>query len=225
MKHGNPSKILAASTLLAILALFCFSQMAESLTPLPTVVSVEPQASTARVAETLTVNISISNVENLYGLDVTLSWNNSILQVLSSVSTLGVESHPGGVLHEAAGAPISFVEDTASQETGEYHVVATSQSPADSFNGTGTIATLTFNVTRVGRSPLTLYSELANHPPPDETAVFIEHQDVGGSVDVVIPEFPTAAALVVLVVAATAVLLLSKRRLRKTSASLVERGR
>ena len=183
-----------------------------------TVVSVEPAQSNVRVGETVTLNITISNVENLYGVDVTFNWNNSELQLQSATSNLGVESHPQGVLHEASGMPIIVAEENASQEIGEYHLVATSQGTADSFNGSGTIATLTFNVTSLGHSEIRLTSELADHPQPGETtSEFITHNDVGGSVDAAtIPEFPEVAVLLLLAVFVTAAMVFSKKNSRKT---------
>jgi hypothetical protein len=182
------------------------------------VVSVVPAQSNVRVGETLTVNITISNVENLYGIDVTFNWNRSTLQLQSATFNLGVEYHSNGVLHEASGSPIIVAEGNASQETGEYHIVATSQGTADSFNGSGTIATITFNVTGTEHSKLSLTSELADHPMPGETtSEFIAHNDVGGSVDsAAIPEFPKVAILMLLAVFVTAALLFSKKIFKKT---------
>ena len=184
-----------------------------------TFVSVVPAQSNARVGETLTVNITIGNVENLYGLDVTFNWNSSVLELQSATSNLGVESHSNGVLHEASGSPVIVAEDIASQETGEYHLVATSQGTADSFNGNGTIATLTFNVTSLGRSEFGLTSELADHPLPGETtSEFITHTDVGGFVDAAaIPEFPEVAILMLLAVFVTVALLFSKKIFKKNA--------
>ncbi len=161
----------------------------------------------------MSFNVTLSNVENLYGIDVIVRWNSTALQVLSATSVLGVESHPTGVLHETVDYPIITVEDNATQEIGEYHLVATSQGSADSFNGSGTIATLTFNITNAGRSDITVQSELADHPLVGETtSELIAHNDLGGSVDAVpIPEFTEIAVLSFLVVIVSAVLLYSKK--------------
>jgi len=116
-----------------------------------TTVSVIPSSSTPRLGETFAVNITISNVQNLYGLDITFRWNASVLQVLNVNSRLGVESHPNGVLHESLpDAEIDIAEDSVSSETGEYHIAATSVNPAPSFSGSGNVAIITFNVTRLG---------------------------------------------------------------------------
>lgn len=211
MKHLNRSKrkIALLAVVFALIGVFSV-QMARSQTS-GTVISVSPQVSTGNVGETFTINITVSNVQNLYGVDVTLDWNTSILQVVTATNLLGVESHPGGVLHDS----VDITEDSASQEIGEYHLVATSVNPADSFNGSGAIATITFNVTKVGRSDLILLSELADHPLPEEVSTFIDHTDVGGSFDAVIPEFPSVFAVATLVVIVTIGLLFSKKLLKK----------
>jgi hypothetical protein len=132
----------------------------------------------------LTVDITITNVQNLYGLDVSLRWNNSVLEVLSATPHLGVESNPEGVLHEILpDASVYVGEDNASQALGDYHLIAISISPAPSFNGSGTIATLTFKVASVGHSQLSLETELADRPPLGEHSNLIEHTDVGSSID------------------------------------------
>ena len=209
----NPLSTITKAILLlsvcALLALYPISAVSAQ----GTTVKVEPSKTTPIVGETLTVNITISNVQNLYGVDVTLRWNNSALKVLSNTSLLGVESHPNGVLHEN----ILIAEASASQQIGAYTLVATSTSPAASFSGRGTIATLTFNVTSLGRSTLELETELADKPAADEPADFIAHNDVSSSVDVSIPEFPTLLALAALIVFATAAMVVSKKHIKKTS--------
>ena len=207
-------------TFVCALLVICPIQAALAQGSLGTVISVVPTQSNVRLGEILTVNITIGNVENLFGLDVTFNWNSSELHLQSATSNLGVESHSNGVLHEASGSPIIVAEDNASQETGQYHLVATSQGTADSFNGSGTIATLTFNVTSTtGHSNLGLTSELADHPLPGETtSEFIAHNDVGGSVDsAAIPEFPEVAILMLLAVFVTAALLFSKKSVKKNA--------
>jgi hypothetical protein len=194
MKYPNLSKWqILLVTVACVLVALCPIQFARSQGSSNTAVSIVPQLSSPRVGETFTVNITISNVQNLYGLDVTLNWNTSVLHVVQTQSFLGIESNPIGVLHN----PISIVEDSASQEAGEYHLVATSLNPAAPSNGNGNIATLTFNVTNPGQTELTLNSELANHPATDEVATPIDHTDVSGLVETVTPSsspFPTVSS-------------------------------
>ncbi len=182
-----------------------------------TTVSVVPSSSTPRLGETFAVNITISNVQNLYAIDVTLQWNASVLQVLNVNSRLGVESHPDGVLHESLpNAEIDIVEDSVSPETGEYHIAATSVNPAPSFSGSGNIAIVTFNVTSLGHSGLELETELADYPASGEPSNLIEHTTIAGSVNV-IPEFPSILMVAVFLVLATTAVVFSKKRLKSTA--------
>jgi hypothetical protein len=153
-------------------------------------------------------------VQNLYGVDITFSWNASVLQVLNVNSRLGVESHPDGVLHESLpNAEIDIVADTVSPETGEYHIAATSVNPASSFSGSGNVAVITFNVTNLGRVGFGLESELADHPVSGEPANFLEHTDSIGNVDI-IPEFPSILMVALFLVLATTAVAFSKKRLK-----------
>lgn len=196
-----------------------------------TTVSVSPQSSAPSVGQTLTISIQISNVQNLYGLDVALNWNPSMLSLLTNQSFVGLETYSNGVLY----SPTFFVEDSATQQTGEYHLVVTSENPASSFNGSGTIATLTFKVTSAGQSSLTVLSTLADRPAPDENSEPITHNDVSGTVDATsssttssptssstsstsptVPEFPMLAMLTVVIVLVSSAVVLSRKSLSRT---------
>ena len=196
-----------------------------------TTVAVKPSKSSPRLGETISINVTIANVQNLYALDVILQWNSSALTVVSVDLRLGVESHSDGVLHGSrlnyddstlVSGDIFVEESNASQEIGEYHLVATSiGSATNSFSGSGNIAILTFNVTSIGHSELNLTTELADYPPPDRdprVSLAIQHTDVGASVDSVIPEFPNIAILVLFLILATFALVFSKKLLKKNSA-------
>ena len=104
-------------------------------------------------------------------------------------------------------------QDSASQQAGEYNLVATSVGSAPAFSGNGVIATLTFNVTSAGATDLSLESELADHPASGETSELIEHTDTADNVTTVVPEFSSIAVIAVLITAATAALIVSKKRL------------
>jgi hypothetical protein len=179
-----------------------------------TVVRAESSISQPHVGDTLTVNVTTSNVQNLYGVDVTLNWNTSVLKVINAKSLLGVESHLEGVLHETASYPIEIFEDNASQELGEYTLVATSAGSAPAFNGNGIIATLTFNVTNTGATGLQVTSDLSDHPATGQNSKFITHTDIADSVNA-IPEYPSLIVLTLIMALATVALVVSKKRLSK----------
>src|SRR3990172_1573425 len=194
--HSQVTKAILLLSVCTLLSLYT----AQAVSAQTTTVKVEPSTTTPVVGQTLTVNITISNVQNLYGVYVTLSWNTSALKVLTNTALLGVESHPNGVLHET----IDIVEASASQQTGTYTLIATSTgSQTASFSGSGTIATLTFNVTSLGRTTLELETELADKPASGGTSNFIDHNHLSSSVYVAIPEFPTLTAIIVLIILVT----------------------
>lgn len=188
-----------------------------------TIVRALPQTNTPQVGQMLTTNLTITNVQNLYALDVTLDWNNSVLEFVSINLLLSVQAHLGGVLYgnkisdTATTGDVYVQQSNASQSIGEYHLVATSVNPADSFNGSGTIAIITFNVTSIGHAGLDLKSELADHPSPDETSNTIDHTDVAGSVESV-PEFPSIITVVLFLALAAVAIAFCKKLLKKNLA-------
>lgn len=180
-----------------------------------TTVDVVPSRNTLPLGETFSVNITISNVQNLFAVDVALSWNVSVLQVLNVDLRLGIESHPDGILHEnLPDYPIEIIENSLSSETGEYHIAATSVGPVSSFSGSGNVAIISFNVTNLGQAGFGLESELADKPVSGE-ANFIGHTQSIGNVSI-IPEFASIIAVGLLLVFATSVVVFSKKRLQHT---------
>jgi hypothetical protein len=208
------AQITKTIALLTVFALLVFLPVYVA-TAQGTTVKAQPSSNAPIVGSTFTVDITINNVQNLYGIDLSLNWNPTVLKVTSAVSFLGVESHPGGVLHGS----INVEEEGASQAGGQYNLVAFSESPAAAFSGDGKIATLTFSVLKTGYSPFTLVSELADKPPAGGSSNFITHADVSSSVNAVIPEFPTSFAVVVLLVLAAGTLVFCKRYVKKNAIS------
>ena len=207
------STLTKAILLLSICALIALCSV-QAVSAQSTTVKVEPSTTTPSVGDTLTVNITISDVQNLFAVDVTLSWNTSTLEILSHTPLLGVESHPNGVLHEN----VDIIDDSASQAAGTYTLSATSTgSGTESFSGSGIIATLTFNVTNSGSSTIGLETELADKPAYGSNSNFITHTDVPSSIDVVVPEFPTMVALIALIVVATSALVFAKKHIKKNT--------
>ena len=221
--------LLFVASLLVVLPI----QMVKAQTS-TTTVTVTPQTSTPVVGQTITISITLNNVQNLYGIDVKLNWNTALLsfQTNSNQTFLGVSN---GVLNPQ----ISVVLDSASQATGEFHLVATSVSPATGFSGSGTIATLKFTVTGAGKSSLTLNSTLADYAPGGISEP-IAHNDLSGTVDATasssasstpssssssptptpkIPEFPLIATLFIVVVLASIAIVLAVKKIIKPAST------
>lgn len=135
-----------------------------------TTIEVEPQEVQAHIGEEFNITIRVVDIQNLYGVGIFLQWNSSILSATKSYVRFGVEDYPDGILHK----PILPVADKINQTTGEYSVAAASFTPAGSFNGTGTVAILTFNVTGMGSSELKIdieQTELAGIVNGDATLI------------------------------------------------------
>jgi hypothetical protein len=149
-----------------------------------TAVIVEPKSSSVVVGETFSINVTVVDVQNLYGLEVILSWNSTVLALINTEVQLGQN---GGVLN----SPV-YIADNSTQGS-RYTVSATSTSPAPSFNGTGNIVRMNFSVIGTGACKLDLQTQLYDYPPPDRDprlSMPITHTDVDGFFQDVIPEFP-----------------------------------
>jgi hypothetical protein len=166
-------------------------------------VKVEPPSNSADVGETFTISIVVVDVQNLYGLEINLYWNASILHVEDVDIRLGVESHPDGVLHED-------LFKIPQEGQGHYSVAATSVPLAHAFDGNGTIVRMSFSVTSAGDSKLDLESQLYDYAPPDREPRIsfpIEHTTVGGSLNAAQSTSPANAEIPDIIVLALSIIL------------------
>jgi hypothetical protein len=228
----NPIKLIMLAVLVCALISICFvnSALAQS-----TLVRAEASTSQPHVGDTLTINIKISDAQNLFGVDVTLDWNPSVLTLVSATPQLGVESHTGGVLHESSSYPVDVEDNDASQSDGKYHLLATSTgSTTPAFTGSGTIATITYTVISTGTTGLALndveLSQLASDGTIDLVSPSTSVDSVTpigssisstptASVSPTVPELTTPTILVLLIVLAISTVALLMKRL-KTSECL-----
>ena len=180
--------------------LFIFPQTSDSGISSQALVKVDPNTNSAGLNETFAVNITVADVQNLYGLAISLHWNKTVLEPASINVRAG---QTDGVLSSSA----YIVENSTS--AGEYSFAATSVAPAPAFNGTGIIVRITFHVKNHGSSPLDLTSQLYDFPPPDREpriSLPIEHISRGGLFEETIPEitnFPLFAVLISFAISAT----------------------
>lgn len=166
-------RILLWASLLYVLVLNRAAPISAAPDP---VIRVEPYSTLAQVGQMFTVNVTLADVQNLYGIEVVLNWNASVIKIVGTDVRLGVESYLDGVLHE----PIFLAKNETLQEQGKYTLAAASTVPAASFNGSGNIARITFNVTNDGSSDLNLETKLADKPPPGGVASPITHRTIDG---------------------------------------------
>ena len=164
----------SSTTVASLLLLLILLPAAAAGSDAETVVSLEPHASFRQVGETLTLQVRLVNVESLYGVEVTVYWNASLLNMTDVDVRLGESD---GVLYEPIFSPIT---DRVSIEKNRCTILGTSQPPAASFNGSGTIAILTFNVTAIGQCELSLESKLASNIMTSTGVEPITHTKVSG---------------------------------------------
>jgi hypothetical protein len=143
------------------------------------VVFVDPLNVTAAVGDTFTVSVRVFNLsENfygtdetwtdgeplpppsgtplynyslgyLYGFDIRINWNPTILEYVSHIVMVPVEEHADGILHE----PTVGLMDAVDTDAGTYQLAQTSIPPAADFNAAGANATvfaMTFSVKKEG---------------------------------------------------------------------------
>ncbi len=162
-----------------------------------TFVRVEPATAVANVSEKFSINITVTAVQNLYGIEVVLSWNSSVLELADIDVRLGKTD---GVLFN----DIGIVQNET--QGGKYVLAATSIAPAPPFSGNGNIVRVTFRVTNPKESKLNLESQLLDYPPPDREPRIsypIKHTTTNGFFEV-IAEFHSLAFLLFMLLAGLA---------------------
>jgi len=171
-----------------------------------TAVMMDPQDSSANVGETFTVNVTVVNVQNLFSVEATVTWNSSILKAVGIDVRLGQSD---GVLNN----PIYNPPVENSTQEGKYVLVDLSYNPAPSFNGTGNIVRITFSVINPGTCTLALESQLYDRPQPnDGSSQPIDHTTLSGSFNTpVTPEFPSFALLLIATVLISSAIVFSKK--------------
>ncbi len=137
-----------------------------------TTVYVDPEISEVKVGETFTVDIKIDDVSGLQGLDFRLTYDTCILDGLKVVE--------GPFM--ASGGPTFVikmeVEDEVTPSLGRVWVAMVIYGEAWA-DGSGTLATVTFNATASGETVLNLSSDVCTCGPE-----WIPHTDLDGYVTV-----------------------------------------
>ncbi len=234
----NSNKVIVI--LFSAALLFCFISAVSAQSS--TVMDAHASITQPTVGSSLTVTLTISNVQNLAGIDTTLTWNPSVLTLTNSVLNLG-DSHSIGVLHGSKLNTDSnnlnsgdiYVQET--KVSGSYHLVAQAIGASNpGFTGSGTIVTLTFSVAVSGSAGLSLLTDLADHPASGSTSNLLDHQDTADTVTAVVsgssstptsgssstptpatPEFPNITILIVLIAITTSAMALVAKKLNKNN--------
>ncbi|MFP3985077.1 MAG: cohesin domain-containing protein [Candidatus Bathyarchaeia archaeon] len=182
-----------------------------------TMVYIDPPFHEAQqVGQTFSINVSISNVENLYGYDFILWYNTTLLDCIN------VE-WPRGHLLTPTLNPSNIWKIKALNETiGAVRVVATLLGDEPSKNGSGILVTITFHTNAIGGpSLLRLHWPGYDYPVKlsDKDANPISCQATDGEVTV-IPELSLlSVTLLAMITTLTIIILRKKRILEQTKIS------
>ena len=143
--------------------------------PLPTI-HVYPSATDLRVGQNFEVQVNMTDVEALYELDVNLTWDASLVDCTNHKMMIPEEDNLGGVLYK----PVQIVKDEINESAGTYRVNAKSVSPAPSFNGSGMIFKLAFDIRAEGDCIFdVVFSNLT-----DKSRHAVYHEDLGSIVHI-----------------------------------------
>ncbi|HXX87678.1 MAG TPA: cohesin domain-containing protein, partial [Candidatus Acidoferrum sp.] len=172
-----------------------------------TVISISPASSTlpkSAIGTNFQVNISISDVANLWSWKVSLVWNPSVLDFTNITE---------GPFLMSGGSTLFLNAPT--QSNGSLPEISDTLLENVSASGNGTLVTVNFNVTGSGQSDITLNDTVLLQPSTELTQSPIAHTEENGQVTVLgteIPEFPPWAILIVGIVAVMCAAIFVKKR-------------
>ena len=124
-----------------------------------TMVYVEPpEILDLQPSEYFTIQVKLENVTNLYGIDIQLGWDPSIIRYVNHTVKAPVETYPDGILHSPVIIVKDQVDENASMPGAEpgtmYWLSCASMLPAEPFNGSGIILEMSFHVVGIGSCPI-----------------------------------------------------------------------
>jgi hypothetical protein len=111
----------------------------------PTTVQVNPQLTETIVPKNFTVTVKINNVEELWELDIQLSWNTTLVDYVSRT------------VYPLLKTPADTTE-TLNLTTGTYHIWSKSKYPATAYSGSGNLFQMTFHAKAPGNCSLNIFS-------------------------------------------------------------------
>jgi LysM repeat protein len=119
-----------------------------------TIVLVDPPSQSVDVGQTVSVDVKVDSVTNLYGLDVRLAFDAAKLEVQDANGSMaGIQVEPGSFLNPAQGF---MAENSADNTAGEVRYVFTLTAPAPAASGSGVLARITFRAKASGTAAITL---------------------------------------------------------------------
>jgi len=174
--HIRRNNLVAASVLLFLIASMAINGVSAQL---PSVYVEPPSEVISAIGETATVEVKVANVSGLYGYDMWVGYNSTLLELVST-SVTGT-----GQVVPPSPSQYSFF-DVSLPGTVRVAVGFLSALGAPSFNGTGTLLWITFNGTTEGNSTVEIIDEQTDMY--DRNALPIETEPPEDGEIIVIPE-------------------------------------
>lgn len=176
--------------LAACFALLVFAVTVTSVVPVraeTTILALDPAAYVAhKIGENFTINIVVTNVEDLGGWQAGISWDPNVI---------GLIGHPKeGPFLKAYGQTLFLYSRAVN---GTIKEMSSNLFSASGVTGSGIIATLVFNITRkTVESPIILLNTVLLGPTPatGESQMNIDHQVENATVTLIIGSAPVANA-------------------------------
>ena len=144
--------------LLAFVPMLLLSAMiAGGVASLGTTVYVDPEESTVKLCQTFKIDVNVADVSGLQGLDFCLSYDTTILD--------GLEVEEGSFMASFGLTIVAYKEIDNDYKPTVGRIWFAVALLGDAFaDGSGTLATVTFNATALGESELDLHSILPYKP-------------------------------------------------------------
>ena len=122
--------------------------------------SFEPQNLTIGLGEEIIVDVEIEDVNNLFGVQMEISFNPNYLQIIDTdTSSPGIQIIPG-----TCPAPDFILQNSASNTLGNVEYSATSLSPTSPCYGNGLVASIKFEAIAEGKSDINFTSWILADP-------------------------------------------------------------
>jgi len=118
-------------------------------------VALNPPAATLAPGEEIVIEVMVSEVENLYGFELHLSFDPALLEVMDA------DSGQGGIQAEVTDSflkPEYVVQDTADNDDGKVDVAVMQLAPTEPASGSGVIARVTFKARASGEAAVNVDS-------------------------------------------------------------------
>jgi len=145
----NKRTVLAICLVILLFILFAYIIMGGIVRVKSAKVYLNPYMSTAKVGQSVTVDVNISDVVNLFGWELKMRWNKTLLD--------GIKVIEGPFLKQSSN---TLFRHTINNTEGFLLVDCTLLYSVPGVSGSGTLATVEFNVKSIGECSLDLYDTI-----------------------------------------------------------------